>query len=101
MGKNSSPEIVAPVRTSDVVHSVIEQCFGRADRFRKRIVTALKTDPKTLDPEDIHQMRVSLRQLRSGLQAFSGIIALPTAAQDPQVKKFAQALGSEIGRAHV
>ena len=80
----------AEVSLGTVAHAIIGSTFKRADRFRDAI---LQSDPKTLDPEHIHQMRVSLRQLRSGLQIFRPHLCLAKAAQEPAVKAFAQSLG--------
>ena len=81
---------IADVSLGTVAHAIIESTFTRADRFRDAI---LKADSKTVDPEDIHQMRVSLRQLRSALQLFEPHLRLAKAAQEPMVKAFAQCLG--------
>jgi len=71
-----------------VVQEVIGQSFKRADRFRSAIGQG-----EHPDPEDIHQMRVSLRQLRSCLQAFSSILILSKPAQEGAVKSLAKQLG--------
>ena len=71
-----------------VIQDVIGQSFKRADRFRLAISQA-----ENPDPEDIHQMRVSLRQLRSCLQAFRPILLLSKPAQEESVKALAKLLG--------
>ncbi len=45
------------------------------------------------DPEDLHQMRVGLRRLRTALQVFEIGIVLPKAGQEPKVAKIGRRLG--------
>ncbi|QQE63883.1 CHAD domain-containing protein [Leptolyngbya sp. BL0902] len=45
------------------------------------------------DPEDLHQMRVGLRRLRTALQVFEAGIDLPKAAREPKVAKIGRRLG--------
>ncbi|MFH7245043.1 MAG: CHAD domain-containing protein [Spirulina sp.] len=46
------------------------------------------------DPEDLHQMRVGLRRLRTALQVFEVGIVLPKAGREPRVAKIGQRLGN-------
>jgi CHAD domain-containing protein len=48
---------------------------------------------KTGEIEAVHQMRVSLRRLRSMIQAFAPIIAVPKVMGDKQIGKIAKILG--------
>ena len=45
------------------------------------------------DPEDLHQMRVGLRRLRTALQVFEVGIVLPKAGREPKVAKVGRRLG--------
>lgn len=45
------------------------------------------------DPENLHQMRVGLRRLRTALQVFAVGIHLPKAGREPKVAKVARRLG--------
>ncbi|MGK7960261.1 CHAD domain-containing protein [Crocosphaera sp.] len=45
------------------------------------------------DPEELHQMRVGMRRLRSTIYGFSAALNLPENAQEKQVGKIAKALG--------
>ncbi|MEY3299169.1 MAG: hypothetical protein RLZZ597_2429 [Cyanobacteriota bacterium] len=45
------------------------------------------------DPEDLHQMRVGLRRLRTALQVFEVGIVLPKAGREPKVAKIGRRLG--------
>jgi CHAD domain-containing protein len=56
----------------------------------------LKHAPKVLkdnDPEELHQMRVAMRRLRSAITAFSLAVNLPEAASEKKVGKIAKILG--------
>ena len=45
------------------------------------------------DPEELHQMRVGMRRLRSAIQGFATALDLPQNAQDKNVGKIAKSLG--------
>lgn len=45
------------------------------------------------DPENLHQMRVGLRRLRTALQVFEAGMVLPKAGREPQVAKVGRRLG--------
>jgi CHAD domain-containing protein len=46
------------------------------------------------DPEDLHQMRVGLRRLRTALQVFDRAIKLPKPGREPKVAEVARQLGN-------
>lgn len=46
------------------------------------------------DPEDLHQMRVGMRRLRSAVIGFGPVIELPQEAQNQRIGKIARTLGS-------
>jgi CHAD domain-containing protein len=45
------------------------------------------------DPEELHQMRVGMRRLRTALQVFQPSIKIPKAAREPRVADVARKLG--------
>jgi len=49
---------------------------------------------KDRDPEDLHQMRVGMRRLRSAINGFAPAILLPKPAQDKKIGKIAHTLGT-------
>jgi CHAD domain-containing protein len=64
--------------------------------IQKEYVTILTLESKVLaddDVEAIHQMRVSLRRLRSQIQAFGSILNIPTVMGEKQIGKIAKVLG--------
>jgi len=48
---------------------------------------------KDQDPEELHQMRVGMRRLRSAATGFAPVLDLPKAAGDRQIGKIARRLG--------
>ncbi len=48
---------------------------------------------QTKDPEQLHQMRVELRRLRTAIQVFAPVVKLPQSMQNKQLSKIARCLG--------
>ncbi len=64
--------------------------------IQKEYVTILTLESKVISDDDIeaiHQMRVSLRRLRSQIQAFGSILNIPTVMGEKQIGKIAKVLG--------
>lgn len=62
----------------------------------KHFQKTLTHEPEVLkdqDPEELHQMRVGMRRLRSAAQGFKPVVALPKEAQDQKIGKIARCLG--------
>lgn len=59
------------------------------EKFLKHEANVLKDK----HPEDLHQMRVGMRRLRSAMSGFAPAIALPKAAQEKKIGKIARILG--------
>jgi CHAD domain-containing protein len=49
---------------------------------------------KDRDPEDLHQMRVGMRRLRTAMQVFGPVLILPKSAREPDVA----AIGRQLSR---
>jgi len=65
--------------------------------FEKYFQKTLKHEPEVLkdrDPEELHQMRVSMRRLLSAARGFGAVVTLPKAAQHQKIGKIACCLGS-------
>ncbi|MEM9003778.1 MAG: CHAD domain-containing protein [Cyanobacteria bacterium P01_F01_bin.86] len=58
----------------------------RVERYEKSVI-------KDRDPEDLHQMRVNLRKLRTVMQVFAPGICLPKAGRESQVATITRDLG--------
>lgn len=67
-------------------NQAIRKYLQRAARYEKLVL-------KDKDPENLHQMRVALRRLRTVMQVFSGGIQLPKAANDRRVAQVSRCLG--------
>jgi CHAD domain-containing protein len=77
---------IEPVTLADYIYSAIQ----------KQYVTILTTAAEVLADEDVeavHQMRVSLRRLRSQIRAFAPMLDIPKVMGDKQIGKIARVLG--------
>jgi CHAD domain-containing protein len=75
-----------PVTLADYIYPAIQ----------KQYVTMLTLEAKVLadgDIEAVHQMRVSLRRLRSQIQAFGAVLDIPNVMGEKQIGKIAKVLG--------
>ncbi|NTW48954.1 MAG: CHAD domain-containing protein [Chlorobiales bacterium] len=77
---------------------------GRADTLGRRTHQAIGKQYKKIlryeagvledrDPEELHQMRVNMRRLRSIAEGFSSILELPKHASEKRIAKFSRTLG--------
>lgn len=65
--------------------------------IKKHFEKVLKHEDNVLkdrDPEDLHQMRVGMRRLRSTMNSFASAILLPKLAQEKRIGKIAHTLGN-------
>lgn len=65
--------------------------------INKHLEKVLKHEDSVLkdkSPEDLHQMRVGMRRLRSAITGFAPAIVLPKSAQEKKIGKIAHTLGS-------
>jgi CHAD domain-containing protein len=65
----------------------IERYLQKAESYEKAVI-------QDHDPEDLHQMRVNLRRLRTAMQVFAPSIRLPKAGRESQVAGVARSLGA-------
>lgn len=68
-------------------------CLGVDKHFQK----TLKHQPQVLldnDPEELHQMRVGVRRLRSAIAGFAPVLIFPKTIDDRSVGKVARCLGA-------
>jgi CHAD domain-containing protein len=75
-----------PVTLADYIYPAIQ----------KQYVIMLTLEAKVLadgDIEAVHQMRVSLRRLRSQIQAFGAVLDIPNVMGEKQIGKIAKVLG--------
>lgn len=65
----------------------VEAYLSKAESYEKAVI-------KDCDPENLHQMRVNFRRLRTVMQVFSPSIKLPKAGNEAKVAGVARCLGS-------
>jgi len=75
-----------PATLADYIYPAIQKQYVRILTLEADV---LKDD----DREAVHQMRVSLRRLRSQVQAFGAILDIPKVMGAPQIGKIARVLG--------
>ncbi|WP_160299497.1 CHAD domain-containing protein [Leptolyngbya iicbica] len=63
-------------------------CLQKAEKYEKPVAN-------NTDPEDLHQMRVQLRRLRTAMQVFAPSLVLPKGAREAQVAQVARKLGKQ------
>lgn len=64
--------------------------------IQQHLEKVLKHEPEVLtdkDPEELHQMRVGMRRLRSAITGFAPVLELPEAAQNKKIGKVSRCLG--------
>ncbi|MEM8716791.1 MAG: CHAD domain-containing protein, partial [Cyanobacteria bacterium P01_G01_bin.4] len=71
----------------DYVHTAIRKYVRKVTRCEKAVIA-------DRDPENLHQMRVGMRRLRTALKTYGSVLRLPKAAREPQVGKVARRLSN-------
>lgn len=75
------------VSLGETAHAAIQHHFKKATKYKKAVL-------KDTDPENLHQMRVGLRRLRTSLKVFDFALKLPKAARDRRLQEIARGLGT-------
>ena len=70
----------------DLAAQAVETYLQRVEGYEKAVI-------QDRDPEDLHQMRVNLRRLRTVMQVFAPGIYLPKAGRETRVADIARKLG--------
>lgn len=70
----------------DLAQDAISKYLKQATRREKAVLA-------DTDPEELHQMRVSMRRLRTALQVFQPVLVIPKAGREPKVADIARTLG--------
>lgn len=73
--------------------TVVSLAVQSVGTYLKKAESYEKAVLKDRDPEDLHQMRVNLRRLRTVMQVFAPSLLLPSAGSDRAVAKVAGKLG--------
>lgn len=80
----STTVLMQPLK--QVALKAIDKYFHQTMRYEKAVI-------RDRDPEDLHQMRVGIRRLRTAMQVFSPVLQLPKTAQEKQIAAFSRTLG--------
>lgn len=75
-----------PQTFGDWAYLAIQKHFKHTIKYEADVL-------KDTDPEDLHQMRVGMRRLRTALTGFAPALSLPKAATEKKIGKIAQHLG--------
>lgn len=70
----------------EVAYRAIQKHFKKSTKYQDGVLS-------DQDPENLHQMRVGMRRLRTAIDVFEPAICLPVAARRSQVTKIAKQLG--------
>ncbi len=81
---------MAKVATHDTMGVLAQMAIAK---YLKQTVSYEEGVLADTDPEDLHQMRVGLRRLRTALQVFDIAVKLPNAGREPKVASIARRLG--------
>ncbi|MGF1571219.1 MAG: CHAD domain-containing protein [Nodosilinea sp.] len=76
----------APQTLSDLAQKAIAHYLHQAIAYEQPVLA-------DTDPENLHQMRVGLRRLRTAIQVFSVGVELPKAGREPRVAAVGRRLG--------
>jgi CHAD domain-containing protein len=88
MNAKTSVKVKPQVKTlGDAAAHAIEKYFRKTLAHETEVL-------KDKDPEELHQMRVGLRRLRSAVTGFAPVLDLPKAAQEHKIGKVGQILGT-------
>ena len=81
-----TPDFVA-MTLGDVAYQLLDNHWQVLKQQRSSVLQGV-------DPEDIHQLRITLRQIRTTLQTLGTVIKLPKAAQEAAIRDLAKPLGT-------
>jgi len=84
--KTKQKKLDAQFSLGKVAYQAVRQHFKKATKYEKGVLA-------DQDPENLHQMRVGMRRLRTAIDVFEPAVDLPVAAQRPQITKIAKQLG--------
>ncbi|HEY9737904.1 MAG TPA: CHAD domain-containing protein [Trichocoleus sp.] len=77
---------IAKQTLGSLAQAAIAKYLKQAVRYEQAVLA-------DTDPEELHQMRVGMRRLRTAMQVFEPVIKLPKAAREPKVADVARQLG--------
>lgn len=94
MGMESTdPESPSKIKDTTTAKTFGDWAYIAIAKHYKKIAKYEQDVLKDKDPEDLHQMRVGMRRLRSAMIGFSSALQLPKNATEKKVGKVARILG--------
>ena len=75
-----------PTTLESLATEAIGNYLSKTTRYQKAVL-------KDQDPEDLHQMRVGMRRLRTAMQVFEPVLDLPKSAREADVANLGRKLG--------
>ena len=84
--ENKPSKLAAHFSLGEVAHQAIQKHFKKSTKYQDKVLA-------DQNPENLHQMRVGMRRLRTAIDVFEPAIELPLAARRSQITKIAKALG--------
>ena len=88
MNVKTSAKVKTQVKTlGDAASGAIEKYFRKAVELEADVI-------KDKDPEELHQMRVGMRRLRSAVTGFAPVLDLPKQASERKIGKVGRILGT-------
>lgn len=80
-------------KTTENIHNFGEYAYLAIDKHFRKILQYETEVLKDKDPEDLHQMRVSMRRLRSVVTGFAPALILPRGGREDKIGKIGKILG--------
>lgn len=84
--KTKTSKLKAHFSLGEVAYRAIQKHFKKSTKYQDGVLA-------DRDPENLHQMRVGMRRLRTAIDTFSPAIDLPEAAQRSKITRIAKQLG--------
>jgi CHAD domain-containing protein len=82
------------MESSLCIKTLGESAYQAIAKHYKKFVKREAEVYQNRDPEQLHQMRVELRRLRTAIQVFAPVVKLPNSLQKRQFSKIARCLGA-------
>lgn len=79
---------------SSKVKTLGEAAAGAIEKYFQKTLAHEAEVLQDRDPEELHQMRVGMRRLRSAVTGFAPILNLPKEVEEKKIGKFARILGT-------
>jgi len=81
-------------KTTENIHNFGEYAYLAIDKHFRKILQYETEVLKDNDPENLHQMRVSMRRLRSVVTGFAPALILPRGGREDKIGKIGKILGT-------